>query len=92
MFSTTLRTDDDLGRFLQEAARQQALSVNAFLTELIARARADAARKRLASDWAAYAQDAVAQDVSYALSAQAELAAEAEARPYRAARRAKQRP
>ncbi len=91
MFSTTLRTDDELGRFLQEAARGQALSVNAFLTELIERERAATARKRLATDWATYAQDAAAQDVAYALNAQAELAAEPKLQSYRAPRPAKKR-
>lgn len=76
MFSTTLRIDENLGHFLQEAARRSALSVNAFLAELIRREQEAAARKRLAHDWRAYAQDAEAQDVSHALAAQAQVAAE----------------
>jgi hypothetical protein len=71
MFSTTLRIPNDLGDFLQEAARSSALSVNAFLTGLIEREREEARRRRLAQDWAAYGQEE--QDISYTLSAQAEL-------------------
>lgn len=84
MFSTTLRIDDELGSFLQEAARKQALSVNAFLAGLLAREREAAARRRLASDWAAYAQDAEVQDVEYAFTAQSQAVAEPAARPYKA--------
>ena len=87
MYSTTLRLDDDLARFLQDEARTQELSVNALLAELVREAREARARHRLAQDWAAYAQDAGAQDVSYALPAQAEVAAEPRARPYRARKR-----
>ena len=71
MFSTTLRISDDLGDYLQGAARSSALSVNAFLTGLIEREREEARRRRLAQDWAAYGQED--QDISYTLSAQAEL-------------------
>ena len=87
MYSTTLRLDDDLARFIQEEARVQELSVNALLAELVRQAREALTRRRLATDWAAYAQDAAAQDVAYALSAQAEVAAEAKAKPYRAKKR-----
>lgn len=76
MFSTTLRIEESLGIWLQAAARQRALSVNAFLAELIRREQALAAQRRLASDWAAFARDPEAQDVEYALRAQADLAAE----------------
>jgi hypothetical protein len=75
MFSTTLRIPDELGTFLQEAARASALSVNTFLVSLIARERDEAKRRRLAKDWAAYGQGD--QEVSYALPAQAEVLAEA---------------
>jgi hypothetical protein len=83
MFATTLRIEDDLGRFLQEAARRGAQSVNAFLAELLRQERDRAIRQGWASDWAAYAQDDLAQDVSYALAAQAELVAEPTPKPYR---------
>lgn len=82
MFSTTLRIDESLGHFLQEAARRSALSVNAFLAELIRREQEAAARKRLARDWRAYAQDAEAQDVSYAFAAQAQVVAESKRKTY----------
>jgi hypothetical protein len=49
--------------------------VNGWLTELLRRERALEAQRKLAGDWAAYAQDAQAQDVSYALAAQGEAAA-----------------
>lgn len=84
MYSTTLRLDDDLARFLQDEARAQELSVNALLAELVREARSARARHRLAKDWAAYAQDPGAQDVAYALHAQAEAAAEPKAKLYRA--------
>ena len=84
MYSTTLRLDEDLARFLQEEARSQDLSVNALLAQLVSQAKEARSRKRLARDWAAYAQDAEAQDVAYALASQAEVAAEPRARPYRA--------
>lgn len=83
MFSTTLRISDDLAVFLQQAARAEAMSVNAFLAGLLERERQNARRRRLAKDWAAYAADGEAQDVEYAFAAQAEVAAE-EAHPYRA--------
>ena len=84
MFSTTIRIDESLGQFLQEAARRSALSVNAFLAELIRREKEAAARKRLAQDWKAYAQDTEAQDVNYALSAQAQVVAEPRRKDYKA--------
>ncbi len=84
MFSTTLRLDDDLGRFLREAAEAHAVSVNGWLVELLRREQAAAARRKLAADWAAYGKDADAQDVTYAFEAQAELAAEPRRRSYRA--------
>ena len=76
MLSTTLRINDELGAFLQEAARDQDLSVNAFLIQLLEEKRAEARRRRLAEDWAAYAADPAAQDVAYAWPAQAGLVAE----------------
>ena len=82
MFSTTLRIDESLGHFLQEAARRSALSVNAFLAELLRREQEATARKRLAHDWRAYAQDAKAQDVDYALAAQAQVVAEPKPKAY----------
>ncbi len=84
MFSTTLRIDENLGHFLQEAARRSALSVNAFLAELLRREQEAAARKRLAHDWHAYARDAHAQDVSYALAAPAQVVAEPPQKAYKA--------
>ncbi len=84
MFSTTLRLDDDLGRFLREVAEAHALSVNGWLAELLRREQAAVVRRRLATDWAAYGQDAEAQDVGYAFAAQAEVAAEPRRRSYRA--------
>ncbi len=83
MFSTTLRIDESLGHFLQEAARRSALSVNAFLAELLRREQEATARKRLAHDWRAYAQDAEAQDVTYALAAQAQVVAEPKRKAYK---------
>ena len=86
MFSTTLRIDESLGHFLQEAARRSALSVNAFLAELLRREQEATARKRLAHDWRAYAQDAQdaqAQDVTYALAAQAQVVAEPKRKAYK---------
>jgi len=76
MFSTTLRIADELGAFLQEAAREQSLSVNAYLTRLLEERRAETRRQRLAKDWADYAADPAAQEVEYALPAQADIAAE----------------
>jgi len=84
MFSTTLRLDDDLAAFLRKAAEAHALSVNGWLTELLRREQATAARRKLGGDWAAYGQDAEAQEVSYAFTAQAEVAAEPRRRSYRA--------
>ncbi len=84
MFSTTLRLDDDLAAFLRKAAEAHALSVNGWLVALLRREQAAEARKRLLADWAAYGQDAEAQEVSYALAAQAEVAAEPRRRSYRA--------
>ena len=83
MFSTTLRIDESLGQFLQEAASRSALSVNAFLAELLRREQEATARKRLANDWRAYAQDAEAQDVTYALAAQAQVVAEPKRKAYK---------
>jgi hypothetical protein len=74
MFSTTLRIDDDLGRYLAEVAKSQALSVNAFLAQLLERERREAHRRRLAKDWAVYGQEG--EDVDYALAAQLEAVAE----------------
>jgi len=74
MFSTTLRIQDDLGTYLQEAARASSQSVNTFLADLLERERERARRQRLASDWAAYARED--QDVTYALDAQSEVVAE----------------
>lgn len=87
MYSTTLRLDDDLARFLQQEAQARELSVNALLADLIHQAKEARARRRLAQDWAAYAQDDAAQDVAYALPAQSQAAAEPRAKPYRAPRR-----
>ena len=84
MFTTTLRISDDLALFLQETAQGAALSVNAFLAQLLERERAEARRRRLAQDWADYAADGPAQDVDYAVAAQSELVAEPAAAPYRA--------
>jgi hypothetical protein len=84
MFSTTLRLDDNLGRFLREAAEAHALSVNGWLVELLRREQVAAARRKLAADWAAYGQDAEAQEVAYAFAAQAEVVAEPKRRSYRA--------
>ena len=82
MISTTLRLPDDLAAFLQQDARSQDLSVNAYLTRLLEERRLEAGRRRLAADWAAYAAEPGAQDVEYAAPAQADLAAEPEV-PYR---------
>ena len=83
MFSTTLRLDDDLGRFLREVAEAQAMSVNGWLAELVRREQAMAARRKLAADWAAYGRDGEAQDVAYAFAAQAEVAVEPRRRSYK---------
>ena len=82
MFSTTLRIPDDLAVFLQQAARADAVSVNAFLAGLLERERRAARKRQLAKDWEAYAAEGNAQDVEWALPAQAEIAAE-EPIPYR---------
>lgn len=82
MFSTTLRLDDDLATFLREVAEAHAMSVNGWLVELLRREQAAATRRKLAADWAAYGQDAEAQDVAYAFKAQSEVA-EAVAEPRR---------
>ena len=87
MYSTTLRLDESLASFLQEEARAHEMSVNALLAELVRQAREARTRHRLAKDWAVYAQDPAAQDVSYALHAQAEVAAEPKAKSYRAKKR-----
>jgi hypothetical protein len=84
MFTTTLRLTDDLALFLQETARGASLSVNAFLAQLLEKERAEARRRRLAEDWAAYAADEAAQDVDYALAAQGEILAEPPGAQYRA--------
>jgi len=76
MLNTTLRIPDDLGAFLQEAARDRSLSVNAFLTLLLEEKREEERRRRLARDWAEYAKDPQAQEVEYAWPAQADLVAE----------------
>ncbi len=83
MFSTTLRLDDDLGRFLREVAEAQAMSVNGWLAELVRREQVMVARRKLAADWAAYGKDGEAQDVAYAFAAQAEVAAEPRRRTYK---------
>ena len=65
--------------------RKVTSSVEVFASPLPGRQR------RLARDWAAYAAEGSAQDVEYALGAQADLAAEASV-PYRAkARKGKTR-
>lgn len=84
MFSTTLRLDDDLGRFLREVAEAHAMSVNGWLAELLRREQAAAARRKLAADWASYGKDEEAQSVIYAFEAQAEVAAEPHRRSYQA--------
>jgi len=84
MFSTTLRIPDDLAAFLQQAARAEAMSVNAFLAGLLERERRAARMRRLAMDWEAYATEGGnAQDVEWGLAAQAQVAAE-DPVPYRA--------
>jgi hypothetical protein len=82
MFSTTLRIPDDLAAYLQEAAKDASMSVNAWLAQLLERERAEARRRRLAQDWAVYAADLPAQEVDYALPAQRELVAEPLSPPY----------
>ena len=84
MFTTTLRLDDDLGRFLREAAEAQGLSVNGWLVELLRREQVAAARLRLAADWAAYAQADEPQEVDYAWPALTEAAEVPRRRSYRA--------
>lgn len=84
MFSTTLRLDDDLGRFLREAAEAHAMSVNGWVAEVLRREQVATARRKLAADWTAYGKDDEAQDVAYAFEAQAEVAAEPPRRSYRA--------
>jgi len=83
MYSTTLRLPDELAAFLQEAARNQGLSVNAYLARLVEDRREGDRRGRLARDWVLYAGDAAAQDVDYAFEPQVSLAAETPL-PYRA--------
>ncbi|WP_306600219.1 hypothetical protein [Geothrix sp. 21YS21S-2] len=83
MFSTTLRLPDELAAFLQEAARSQGLSVNAYLARLVEERREGDRRSRLARDWALYAGETAAQDVEYAFDPQVSLAAETPL-PYRA--------
>jgi len=83
MFSTTLRIADDLAAFLQQAAREEAMSVNAYLAKLLERDRQAARKRRLAADWAAYAAEPETQDVEFAQAAQADIAAERPV-PYRA--------
>lgn len=82
MFTTTLRITDDLAAFLQQAAKEEAMSVNAYLARLLERDKKAARERRLAADWAAYAAQPDAQDVDYALGAQADIAAERPV-PYR---------
>ena len=91
MYSTTLRLDEDLARFLQDEAGSREMSVNALLAELVRQARTARSRRQLAQDWAAYAQDDEAQDVAYALPAQAEVAAESKAKVYHAPKSPKKR-
>ncbi len=87
MYSTTLRLDDELAHFLQSEAKVRDLSVNALLADLIHQAQVARARRRLAKDWAAYAQDDAAQNVSYALPAQIEAVAAPKTKAYRARKR-----
>jgi len=82
MFSTTFRIPDELAGFLQEAAKAEAMSVNAYLARLLERERQAARRRQLARDWEALGAEAGSQEVEYALEAQAEIAAE-RASPYR---------
>ena len=94
MFSTTLRLADELAVFLQEAARARSQIVNAYLTSILEERRAEERRRKLAMDWTAYAADASAQDVDYAVEAQAEIVAEPQV-PFEAApgpRRAGRKP
>jgi hypothetical protein len=79
MLSTTLRIADDLALFLQQAAKAEAMSVNAYLVRLLEVDRLAVRKRRLAEDWAAYGGETDAQDVEYALGAQAGIAAEAPA-------------
>jgi hypothetical protein len=83
MFSTTLRISDELAAFLQQAAKDEAMSVNSYLAGLLERERQAARHRRLAADWAAYAAEPEAQDVEFAFGAQADIAAETPL-PYRA--------
>ena len=83
MFTTTLRLPDELAAFLQATAKDASMSVNAFLAQLLEKERAEARRRRLANDWAAYAADGPAQDVGYALAAQSDCVAEPPGEPYR---------
>jgi len=84
MYTTTLRLSDELARYLQETAQGASMSVNAFLSQLLEKERAEARRQRLTRDWAEYAADGTGQDVEYALPAQGELVAEPPVQPYRA--------
>jgi predicted transcriptional regulator len=86
MFSTTLRIADDIATFLQQAAKEEGMSVNAYLARLLERERLAARKRRLAADWAAYAADQEAQDVEFALDGQADVAAERTI-PYRSGNR-----
>ncbi len=89
MFSTTLRLDDDLASFLRVAAEAEDQSVNGWLVELLRREQVAMARRKLATDWVAYAKDAEAQNVAYAFRAQAEVAVETVAEPRRRSYRAR---
>ena len=92
MFTTTLRLPDDLARYLQETAKGASMSVNAFLSQLLEKERAEARRRRLALDWAEYATGDAGQDVAYALAAQGEIVAEPPGAPYRVDEPAPKRP
>jgi hypothetical protein len=72
MVPITLRMTDDLAAFLRQAAREEAMSMNGYLVRLLRRERHAARKRCLAADWSAYAADLAAQDVAYALGAQAE--------------------
>jgi hypothetical protein len=80
MFATTLRITDELGSILQDLARFEGLSVNAFLARLIEQEREARRRRRLGEDWAAYAREGL--DAAFALEAQAERVSEVPI-PYR---------
>ena len=57
---------------------------DAEMAEMVRREQVAVARRRLASDWATYAQDGEAQEVEYAFAAQAQAVAEPQQRRYRA--------